>query len=77
MNPFERELNKIQQKEAMKNLKEDLEEIFEAIKMTAKIERRYFEELVNHGFDESQALEIVKAHGTDIGRASQTQRSES
>ncbi|MGG7163777.1 hypothetical protein [Clostridium ihumii] len=76
MNQFDKELYKIQQKEAMKNLKEDLKEIFEAITMTAKIERKYFEELVNCGFDEFQALEIIKAHGTDIGRASQMKRNE-
>lgn len=76
MNQFERELNKIQAREALLDVKEQMPEIIATISVTAKILKTYFEELVNAGFSEQQALEIVKAHGIDIGKANQTNREE-
>ncbi|GAA0115712.1 hypothetical protein [Clostridium senegalense] len=76
MNQFDKELYKIQQKEAMQDLKDDLNNIFEKIKVTVEIERRYFEELISQGFTDLQALEIIKAHGVDYGKASQMKKSD-
>lgn len=75
-NQFERELENIQQKEAINELKMSLPSIIESISLSVKIQKAYFEELVNSGFTEEQALGIVKAHGVDIGRASQMRRCE-
>lgn len=77
MNQFEKELVKIQQKEAIKEYIESFETTLNLIGMAVKTQKAYFDELVKEGFTEDQALEIIKIHGIDIGRISKMGRSES
>ncbi|WP_326514800.1 hypothetical protein [Clostridium intestinale] len=70
MNQFDKELERINHKNAIKELNDSLDMIIENIKIHSQVQKAYFDELVKAGFTEVQALEIVKAHGVDTGRAS-------
>lgn len=75
MNQFEKELVKIQQNEAIKEYIDSFETTLNFIGLAVKTQKAYFDELVKEGFTEEQALEIIKAHGMDIGRSSKTGKS--
>jgi hypothetical protein len=70
MNQFDKELERINHRNAIKEAKDRLDMMIESIKIHVQIQKVYFDELVKVGFTEGQALEIVKAHGVDTGKTS-------
>lgn len=55
---------------AIKHERSMLAEFKEMTKLIAEKQKIYFDELVIAGFDEDQALAIVRDHGIDVGKTS-------
>lgn len=73
MNQFDNYLDSIQLKEACKAIMDNFEAQVEFYRVSAKIQKAFYDELINAGFNEQQALEIVKYQGIAGGGSQSTQ----
>ncbi|SHJ52564.1 hypothetical protein SAMN02745163_02068 [Clostridium cavendishii DSM 21758] len=72
MNEFEKEMERIEFRHAMEDINNRMDQVLQSIQMASKIQRNYFNGLIESGFNEEQALQIVIAHGVNIGGSVQS-----
>jgi hypothetical protein len=63
-------LNKLQIEMAIKETMSMMDEFRQLCEMVSIQQKIYYDALLEQGFSEKQALEIVKTHGVDAGRIS-------
>ena len=64
-------LDREQMKKALKDIMDSEDLIIEQAGVVATVMYRYYQQLINKGFNPEQALRIVINHGVDIGKMNQ------
>lgn len=64
-------LDREQMKKALKDIMDDEDLIIEQAGVAATFMYRYYQQLMDKGFNPEQALRIVINHGVDIGKMNQ------